>query len=432
MTMKLFVVTVVFTAFVFGTSASPVSAESLETSVDGVTLYVDGALFPVGNFELHIVPGTVAVDTTVSIDELGVPPTRSERLLSPRYRASDPVYAVSVTPLLDGPVVVRVAPSYDTDRRQRLFYRSDASAVWEPLETTFTVAGQLQATISRGDGQVVIGTHRYKSAAPVRGDDFVQYSGTPYSASAAVLDAHSGKFLYREEARAQRSIASLTKVLTTLVFLEAGPELDSVVSYHSGNDRGGATVPLEHGDQLTLRDVLMSTLIPSANNMAMTLANSIGLTEQQFIDRAHERLQDLELGATHLDEPTGLDSDNVSTAGNIARLARFAFSQYPEVFASAAAVETYDVSLQNRSETIRLYSTNKFDGRGLYEVTAFKTGYLPGSAERTLVLQVEQRSTGHNIIVVLLGNPEYNTIFDEAYDLIDWTFRNWEFTFPPQ
>lgn len=409
-----------------------VTAASFETTIDGGVLFEDGAMVPLGQLEIHIAPGTVNVDTAVSVDELGVPSTRSERSLSPRYRTADPVYLFSVEPSANAFMVVRLTPLHETNRRQRLWYRSEPSTEWEQLDTTFTSSGQLQATVPFGNGEVVVGTHRYAVAAPVRDSEYIAYSGTPYSASAAVIDSFSGKFLYRENARSPRSIASLTKLLTTLVFLEADPDLDSVVHYHRGNDRGGATVPLEQGDQLTLRDVLMATLIPSANNMAMTLANSIGLTEQQFLDRAHERLDDLGLRATHLDEPTGLDADNVSTAGNVARLARFAFAQHPEVFASAAAAESYDVSLKNRSETIHLYSTNKFDGRGRYVVTAFKTGYLPGSAERTLVLQVEQMSTGYSIIVVLLGNPEYNTIFDEAYALVDWTFSNWEFVYPPQ
>jgi D-alanyl-D-alanine carboxypeptidase len=262
---------------------------------------------------------------------------------------------------------------------------------------------------------------------PVPQRVFSVYNGTPYSDTAAVLDVRSGKFLYKQEAGKQRAIASISKIATSLVFLEANLDLSQTVVYASANDREGATVSLENGDELELRDVLMATLIPSANNMAQTLSVSAGTDTGTFVQKMNLRMQELGLRKTRFDEPTGLDPDNISTAGNIARLARYAFNIYPEIYQEAADTAVYQFSLRNSGESRTLYSTNKFDGRGLYEVVAFKTGYLPPYADRTLVMQIREIATGHEIIISLLGNPEYNTIFDEAYDLAYWTFHSWEF-----
>jgi D-alanyl-D-alanine endopeptidase (penicillin-binding protein 7) len=237
----------------------------------------------------------------------------------------------------------------------------------------------------------------------------------------------SGKFLYRQEASKQRSIASISKLATTLVFLESQPDLSDVITYSSDSDREGATVDLASGDQLTLEQVLMSTLIPSANNMAVTLSVNAGMDSAAFVSQMNAKVQAIGLKKTSFAEPTGLNPENVSTAGNIAKLARYAFKEFGDVYESAEASSTYTFSLANSDRTITVYSTNKFNGRGLYEAVAFKTGYLPGTADRTLVMEIREIATGHEIVVSLLGNPQYNTIFDEAYSLAYWTFHNWDF-----
>lgn len=262
---------------------------------------------------------------------------------------------------------------------------------------------------------------------PKKAVSFSPYLGTPQSDAAVVLDVASRQFLYRQEPRKQRSIASLTKLFTTLVFLETEPNLDQLVTYSQSYDQIGAMVVLEDGEQVSLKQVLMGTLIPSANNMAMMLSHMMSYTPEQFLAQVNGRAKELHLGKTHIVEPTGLDANNVSTAGNLARLANVLFTQYVDIFAEAASFGRYPYITKNTNRDVVLYSTNKFDGHERFDVRAFKTGYLPGSAERTLVLKLRDRATTKEIIIVLLGNAEYGTIFDEAYELADWTFSNFEF-----
>lgn len=262
---------------------------------------------------------------------------------------------------------------------------------------------------------------------PKKVSTFTPFSGTPNSDAAVVLDVASGKFLYRQEPRKPRPIASLTKLFTAFVFLETQPNFDQLVTYRKNYDQMGATVILEDGEEVSVKQVLMGTLIPSANNMAFMLSRMTLYTPEQFIAQINGRAEELRLGKTHIVEPTGLDPDNVSTAGNVARFANILFTQYADIFSEAASFGRYPYIAKNTNREIVLYSTNKFDGHGRFDVQAFKTGYLPGSAERTLVIKLRDRTTTKEILIVLLGNAEYGSIFDEAYQLADWTFNNFEF-----
>lgn len=262
---------------------------------------------------------------------------------------------------------------------------------------------------------------------PIKSATYLPFAGTPYSDTAAVIDVKTGKFLYRENATKKRAIASLTKIVTSMVFLESQPNLEEVITYSSSYDREGTSVDVVSGDQLTLFDVLMSTLVQSANNMAVTLSASTPMSQTDFVKQMNMRVQELGLKSTSFVEPTGLDSLNSSTAGNLARLARYAFTEHRGIFISALYNPRYTFTLQNQAKSVQLHTTNNFPSNEKYEVLAFKTGYLPYDAFRTLIIEVRERATGNDIIVVLMGNQKYGTIFQEAQSLTDWTFENWDF-----
>ncbi|OGY90105.1 MAG: hypothetical protein A2458_03880 [Candidatus Kerfeldbacteria bacterium RIFOXYC2_FULL_38_9] len=296
---------------------------------------------------------------------------------------------------------------------------------------TVTLAGDnnnvLASAPSQKNEQTIIAGHHVKKEHPVKKLNFQKFPGVTISDTAAVLDVKSGKFLYRQEATKQRAIASLSKLATSLVFLEDNPDLQKVISYASSNNRAGATVFLNNGEQLRLNDVLMSVLLPSANNMAQTLAVNTHYSYADFVVQMNNRMQELGLKKTQLVEPTGLNSRNVSCAGNLAKLGNFLFNKYPDIFLRAAQTPVYDIDLLNSVRNVTIYSTNRFDGRGKYDLLAFKTGFYPGTAERTLVVKIQDKASGGQIIVVLLGNTIYGTINEEAYQLADWAFNNWEF-----
>ncbi len=274
---------------------------------------------------------------------------------------------------------------------------------------------------------VPIVTQAATVAKPIKKDSYAAFTQALYSPSAAVQDVKSGAFLYQKDANTQRPIASISKVMTATVFLETKPKLYNQIFYTNSSDRIGATVPLRSGELITLKQVLMGTLIPSANNMAVTLSKSTRLSEKQFIAQMNTRAKELGLKKTQFVEPTGLSAQNMSTANEISKLGRYAFQAHRKYFREAEMHRVYSYKTKNSGRVMNLYSTNKFNGHGTLELIAFKTGYLPGTANRTLVAQIQQKSTKKQVIVTLLGNPQYGTIFDEAERLANWSFANYNF-----
>ncbi len=411
-------------------AAANAETDYYSTTQSGEQIFSHGVYLQWQEMSLHVPAGVHSEATRFRMRDRGV--YSSDDVipsLPKKYRSKKPVYAVfSSKDISDGMIVRLQLPEKKKNRMRRIFYLSPGGTKWQRLRTEIDKDnGYAQAVLPNRLGKVVLATHRYKKERPIKSSSFSSYGVLPYSDTAAVIDVKSGKFLLRRQAKKQRPIASITKVATSLVFLESNPNLDQVISYSSSSDRMGAKVVLEGGDQLTLKQVLMGALIPSANNMAYTLSISTAWSNGEFIQQMNNRMAELGLKKTAFVEPTGLDSENTSTAGNIAKLTRYAFKAYPDIYSEAAQTRQYHYTLANSDRSVTLYTTNKFNGNGKYELIAFKTGYYPGTAERTLAIQLKDIATGHEIIVVLLGNPYYNTIFQEAYAVAEWTFNNWSF-----
>lgn len=417
-------------AFLLPTSGFA-AQDAIHVHISDTNARQTGALITFEQGEIHVPPGSLSGETDFKMRDLGFLTVDSSKTASlPKgYTSNERMYAYSFENDLQGDVIVHlkyVAHGKDRERKDVL-YQEEGSNEWKRLRTVVHKSDHyVEAVLPERTGKFIFAKSTRKKEGPIKKIDFTDFGSVPHSDTAAVIDTKSGKFLFRQEASKQRPIASVSKLATSLVFLESKPDLNKVISYSSSSDREGATVDLGNGDQLSLKDVLMGTLMPSANNMAVTLSRNTSLDQNLFIVQMNNRMKEMHLNKTQFFEPSGLDQRNVSSAGNLARLGRYLFNEYPDVF-SEALQSQYHFGLRNSGRAMTIYSTNKFDGRGKYDVTAFKTGYYPGYAERTLVIQLREKSTQHEITVVLLGNPEYGTIFDEAYTLADWSFQNWEF-----
>ncbi|MCW1929982.1 MAG: serine hydrolase [Candidatus Kerfeldbacteria bacterium] len=381
-----------------------------------------------------VIPDTAfAEETTLTIRDRGALPDTHMPGLPDGYTSTQQMYAFlfSHQPAVSIPMTLALDTSDTSNKRRRIFYTPidvTGERVWTRMKSRVHQAEFLIRTdVTQDAGRVVVGTHKKNKEAPVKLAEFSDFGALPYSDTGIVIDNKSGKVLYAQHPDKQRSIASLSKLLTTVVCLEQNPNLSESISYSSSYNTGGASMSVYDGDTFTLQNALFGALVPSANNMAMTVAHSCGLSYTDFMNAVNAYALTHHGDRTHLDEPTGLDSDNVSTARNIARIARRIFRTHAETYEAAADFSTYTFTTQNTQRTVSEETTNLFDGKGIYEVVAFKTGYLPGSAERTVVLKVRKIATEQTIIVTLLGNPEYQTIFSEAYSLVDWTFNNWVF-----
>jgi D-alanyl-D-alanine endopeptidase (penicillin-binding protein 7) len=233
------------------------------------------------------------------------------------------------------------------------------------------------------------------------------------AAAAIVFNPATGVVMWEEHSREQRSIASLTKLMTAVVFLADEPDLTQVVEVTKPDVTNASFSHLRAGDQVELGELLHLMLIASDNGAARVLARTSDGSTPAFVQRMNDMAQQLGLTSTHYDDPTGLDPNDVSTAYDISHLISFAASDVR--IGPIIRTETYNV--QTASRVIPIHSTNKLLGTDV-DVRGGKTGFInkAGYCLATL-LQIPQ---GSQIAVVVLGAGSSSTRFWDARYLFNW------------
>ena len=234
------------------------------------------------------------------------------------------------------------------------------------------------------------------------------------AAAAIVFNPVTGQVLWQENAQDKRSIASITKVMTTVVFLEDNPDLSETVTVQRPDVYAASTTYLKAGDRLSLDDVLHLTLIASDNAAARVLARVSHGGTASFIERMNEKAVELGLESTSFTDPSGLNPANVSSAYDLSRLISFAAAD--ERIAPIMRTPTYTVTTNRR--TINIHSTNRLLLGGDVDVMGGKTGFISkaGYCLATL-LRLPQ---GNQVAVVVLGARSNTGRFWETRHLFNW------------
>ncbi len=176
-----------------------------------------------------------------------------------------------------------------------------------------------------------------------------------HAAAAIVFNPTTGEVVWEENSHDQRSIASLTKLMTTVVFLADDPDLTREVTVLRADTLNASTTHLVSGDRLKLSEVLHLTLIASDNVGARVLARTSEGGTSAFVGRMNDMARHLGLTNTHYEDPTGLDSDDVSTAYDISHLIAFAASD--ERIGSIMRTQQYEVHTATRTIDIHKYES---------------------------------------------------------------------------
>ena len=225
--------------------------------------------------------------------------------------------------------------------------------------------------------------------------------------SYAVIEPGSNQVLCESNADDPRPIASITKLMTALVFLDTNPDWEKEVAIEARDQRAGGITYLIAGEKLKLRDVFFASLIASSNEGAAALARLSGLSETEFIAKMNEKAKGLKMTATQFADPTGLNNNNKSTAADILKLAQAAFSQ--KEIKDAISREEYELSIINKKIKRKIKTTDRVLGDDFgvgdasYLIKGGKTGYLE-SAGYCFVSEVLD-STGRRVLVAVLGQP---------------------------
>jgi serine-type D-Ala-D-Ala endopeptidase (penicillin-binding protein 7) len=234
------------------------------------------------------------------------------------------------------------------------------------------------------------------------------------AAAAIVFNPVTGQVLWEEHAQDKRSIASITKVMTAVVFLEDNPDLAESVTVERSDVYAASTTYLKANERITLENVLHLTLIASDNAAARILARVSHGGTASFVERMNEKAVELGLESTTFTDPSGLNPANVSSAYDLSRLISIAAGD--ERIAPIMRTANYTVSTNRR--TINIHSTNQLVRGGDVEVMGGKTGFITkaGYCLATL-LRLPQ---GNQVAVVVLGARSNPGRFWETRHLFNW------------
>ncbi len=253
-----------------------------------------------------------------------------------------------------------------------------------------------------------------RAADPPRYLDFSELRTPRVRARAAVIyNPRTHEVLWESRARELRSIASITKVMTALVFLDDDPDLTRDVVVSRRDVRRASTTYLRRGERIRLGDALHLALIASDNAAARVLARvSTGGTDG-FVERMNAKAAELGFQSTAFVDPSGLARWNLSTAYEVSRLITHA-SEQPQI-GEIMRKASYRMQTSRRVLTVR--NTNRLL-RGRLSVHGGKTGYIDASGY--CLAAFVDTPEGEPLAVVVLGVGSSSRRFRDVTRLVDW------------
>ena len=250
------------------------------------------------------------------------------------------------------------------------------------------------------------------------------------SAGAAILiDANTGNVLFEKNAEKKMYPASTTKIMTALVALDAVKNQEISLSQpltlseaaYKTLDPDGSSIALKVGETMTLEGLLQGLLIASGNDAAVTIAEGVGCTTEQFVARMNEKAKELGLENTHFVNPHGLHNDqHYTTAHDMARLAQQAMKN--DTFRSIVECAHIYLPETNMSDKRYFINTNNLVSRMRYPYYFYEyaTGIKTGSTDQAgycLVSSAEK--SGKSVIAVVFDAEDIAISHNESKAILE-------------
>lgn len=235
------------------------------------------------------------------------------------------------------------------------------------------------------------------------------------AAAAIIYDPDTRQVLWEENSQNQRSIASITKMMTAVVFMENNPDLSQPVTVARSDVYQASTTHLRANDHVTADDLLHLLLIASDNAAARALARVSPHGSEGFVARMNEKAAELGLETTQYADPSGLLSENVSSAYDMARLIAHVSSDDR----IASIMRTPEYTVYSGKRPITFHSTNHLLGRPDVDVRAGKTGFISKSGY-CLATLLRLPQSDQQVAVVVLGARSNAGRFMETQNLFTW------------
>jgi D-alanyl-D-alanine carboxypeptidase (penicillin-binding protein 5/6) len=249
--------------------------------------------------------------------------------------------------------------------------------------------------------------------------------------SALLMDAATGRVLYEKNAHERLAPASVTKVMTMLLIMEAidsgkiGWD-DTVTASETAAAKGGSQVYLKAGEMMSVTDMLKSIAVSSANDCACAMAEHIAGSESAFVELMNKRAKELGMEDTHFVNCTGLDDDpnareHVTSAYDIALMSRQLLVHHPDIKKFTTiwmdTIRDGSFGLANTNKLVRFYQG----------CTGLKTGFTSGAG---YCLSASACREGLELIAVVMGAESSQDRFNACKQMLDYGFANFALVEP--
>lgn len=243
--------------------------------------------------------------------------------------------------------------------------------------------------------------------------------------TAILMEKSTGTVLYEENATVQYEPASVTKIMTLLLVMEAIDSgalswEDTVTASTYATSMGGSQIWLKEHEQMTVRDMVKAVAVVSANDCSVALAEHLAGTEEAFVQRMNQRAKELGMNHTNFVNCTGLPAQgHLTCAMDIAIMSRELILNHPQI---REFTTIWMDSLRNGE--FQLSNTNKlifyYEG-----ATGLKTGFTDSAL---YCLSATAERNGMELIAVVMHAPTSDQRFDSAKALLNYGFSNYALT----
>ena len=249
--------------------------------------------------------------------------------------------------------------------------------------------------------------------------------------SAVLMDAATGTILFEQNSHEKLAPASVTKVMTLLLIMEAIQQGrigwdDTVTASETAAAKGGSQIYLKVGETMSVTDMVKSIAVSSANDCACAMAEHIAGSESAFAAMMNERAAELGMQDTHFVNCTGLDDDpeaaeHLTSAYDIAIMSRQLLVQHPDIKKFTTiwmdTVRNGTFGLSNTNKLVRFYTG----------ATGLKTGF---TANAGYCLSASASREGMELIAVVMGSETSKDRFAACKQLLDYGFSNYALVCP--
>ncbi len=249
---------------------------------------------------------------------------------------------------------------------------------------------------------------------------------TEYSESAILVETSTGKVLYEKDADVARAPASMTKIMSMILIMDAihNGNLslnDKVVISENASGMGGSQVYLNTGETYKVEELLKSIAIASANDAVVAMAEKIGGTEEKFVEMMNNKCKELGCTNTTFKNPHGLDTEgHISSARDMALMGSYLVSNYPEVLKFTSIYEDY-LQRPDGSNTW-LVNTNKLV-RFYQDVDGLKTGFTESAG---YCLTSTAKKNNMRLVGVVMGVDTPDNRTSDTVKMLNYGFNTYK------